>query len=175
MNTLTLKYSNEDDRAYGLAGMAISLAALDALNRVSSVTLDTDGPMVTFSHEYYFCGSPSISPKAAWNNMVQNFHLTAAMVVSNVLARSFVRLGTDVPTDLMAQLQREIGIEGQETCSLEEDETDELFSRVNSYMRRIFRNERLHPAIDEFVRTLSRRRSLSGMEIADELHQLQII
>ena len=29
---LTLAYLNEDDRAYGLAGMAISLAALDAID-----------------------------------------------------------------------------------------------------------------------------------------------
>lgn len=28
---MTLTYSNEDDRAYGLAGMTISLAALDAI------------------------------------------------------------------------------------------------------------------------------------------------
>lgn len=34
---LTLTYLNEDDRAYGLAGMAISLAALDALDRISSI------------------------------------------------------------------------------------------------------------------------------------------
>ena len=33
MQQLTLKYQNEDDKAYGLAGMAIALAALDALDR----------------------------------------------------------------------------------------------------------------------------------------------
>ena len=52
--SLTLHYSNEDDRAYGLAGMAISLAALDAIDRISSVSLDAEGPMVTFSHSYYY-------------------------------------------------------------------------------------------------------------------------
>lgn len=39
-NNLTLEYSNEDDRAYGLAGMAISLAALDAIDRIAEVNLD---------------------------------------------------------------------------------------------------------------------------------------
>lgn len=175
MTNLTITYSNDDDRAYGLAGMAISLAALNALDRVASVSLDSDGPMVNFSHEYYFCGSPSISPKATWNNLLQNFHLTSAMVVSNVLARSIVRFGTDVPENIMSRLRHEIEEEGRDSCSLETDESDEIFNRVNSYMRRIFRNERLHPAIEEFVRTLSRRRSLSGMEIADELQLLQII
>ena len=38
MQQLTLKYQNEDDKAYGLAGMAIALAALDALDRVAGVS-----------------------------------------------------------------------------------------------------------------------------------------
>ena len=44
-----LTYLNEDDRAYGLAGMAISLAAFDAIDRVASVSLDSEGPMVNFT------------------------------------------------------------------------------------------------------------------------------
>ena len=64
MNTFNLTYQNEDDRAYGLAGMAISLAALDALDNVVFVSLDSDGPMVHFTHSYYLCGSPVLSPKA---------------------------------------------------------------------------------------------------------------
>ena len=58
MQQLTLKYQNEDDKAYGLAGMAIALAALDALDRVAGVSLDSDGPMVTFSNEFYFSALP---------------------------------------------------------------------------------------------------------------------
>lgn len=172
---MTLHYINDDDRAYGLAGMAISLAALDALDRVASVSLDAEGPMITFSHEYYFCGSPTISPKAAWNNMLSNFNLTSAMVLSNVMARSLVRMGNEVPDEIMDVLHTEIVNEGRDTCSLDEDEVDVLYNRARTYLRRIFHNERLHPAIDKLVRTLSVRRSLSGTEIADELHQLQII
>lgn len=175
MSSLTLKYSNDDDRAYGLAGMTISLAALDALGNVASVSLDAEGPMITFSHEFYFNGSPSISPKATWNNLFNNFNLTAAMVISNVMARSLVRLRDDVPTDIMHKIHDEIMAEGKESVDLEEDEIDSLYSKINTYMGRIFRNPRLHPAIHEYVRTLSRRRNLSGTEIADELHLLQII
>ena len=69
--TLTLAYLNEDDRAYGLAGMMISLASLRAIDRVAEVSLDSEGPMVEFSHEYYFPGSPSISPKSTWDNQDQ--------------------------------------------------------------------------------------------------------
>lgn len=172
---LTLTYLNEDDRAYGLAGMAISLAALDAMDRVASVSLDSDGPMVNFSYEFYFNGSPSVSPKTTWNNMLHNFYIASAMVVSNVMARSMVRLGEEVPRELLDEVRREIEAEGRETCSLEDDEIDRLYMKTVTYMRRIFGNTRLHPAIGDFARTLARRRTLSGTEIEDELRILRII
>lgn len=172
---MTLTYLNEDDKAYGLAGMAISLAALDAIDRVAAVSLDADGPMVTFSHQYYFSGSPSVSPKVTWDTLLHNFYITSAMVISNVMARSIVRLGQEVPADLLDTIHKEITEEGRDTCSLDDDEIDTLYDKTRSYMGRIFRNPRLHPAIDDFARTLSRRRSLSGSEIIDELRALSII
>lgn len=172
---MELAYLNEDDKAYGLAGMAISLAALDAIDRVAGISLDSDGPMVTFSHQYYFSGSPSISPKTTWDNLLHNFYITSAMVVSNVMARSLVRMHKDVPEDTMKAIFDEIEAEGRETCSLEDDEIETLFNKTRTYMGRIFRNPRLHPAIASFAGELSRRRSLSGSEIYDELRALSII
>lgn len=172
---LTLSYLNEDDRAYGLAGMAISLAALDAIDRVAGVSLDAAGPMVRFSHEYYFSGSPSVSPKATWNNLLHNFYITSAMVVSNLMARSMVRLGEEVPEELMENVRTEMENEGSETCALEADEVDRLYRKTTTGMRRIFANRRLHPAIDQFARTISLRRELSGMEIIDELRALRLV
>lgn len=172
---LTLTYLNEDDKAYGLAGMAISLAALDAIDRVAAVSLDSDGPMVTFSHQYYFSGSPSISPKTTWDNLLHNYYITSAMVLSNVMARSLVRLRQEVPASLLNTIHSEIAQEGRDTCSLEDDEIETIYDKTRAYMGRIFRNPRLHPAIDDFARTLSRRRNLSGGEILDELRALSII
>lgn len=174
-STLTLAYLNEDDRAYGLAGMAISLAALDAIDRVAGISLDADGPMVSFANEFYFSGSPSVSPKSTWNNLVHNFYITSAMVVSNLMARSLVRLGEEVPGDLLEKIHTEMRAEGSDSCSLDNDEVDRLYQRTTTGMRRIFANSRLHPAIDRFARTLSRRRRLSGMEIYDELRALRLI
>lgn len=172
---MTLAYLNEDDRAYGLAGMVISLASLHAIDRVAEVYLDAEGPMIEFSHRYYFPGSPSISPKASWDNLVQNFHLTTSMVVANVLARSIVRMHEEAPDDVMKEIFGEVEREGRETCSLEEDEIENLYNNVLMHTRRLFRNPRLHPAIDEFAHVISRKRRLSGMEIRDELTLLQLI
>lgn len=172
-DSLTLYYANEDDRAYGLAGMAISLAALDAIDRVSSVTIDTENEMVTFSHYYYYSGSQSVSPKATWNHLLNNFYLTSAMALGNIKARSAVRLGqNDVPSELISRIKDEITAEGKETCSLEEDEIEAIFAKTLNLTNRIFGNRRLYPAIAEFARHISRRRTLSGLELAEELQML---
>lgn len=170
-----LEYTNEDDRAYGLAGMAISLAALDAFDRVAEISLDGGDTMVEFSNEYYFSGSPSISPKSTWGNLVNNFHITASMVIGNVMSRSLVRMRRDVPVEVLGRIHDEILREGHDSCGLEDDEIDALFNRTLSFSRRIFANPRLHPAINDFARILSTRRTLSGNELRDELHLLQLI
>ena len=171
----SLSYLNEDDRAYGLAGMMVALANLDAIDRVSTVSLDSDGPMVEFSHAYYFSGNPSISPKSTWDNLVANFHITTSMVVGNILARSLVRLKENAPEDVLKEVYHQVEEEGRETCSLENDEIERLYDHALSRAMRVFRNPRLHPAIEEFARILSVKRSLSGREIIDELHLLQLI
>lgn len=174
-NVLTLTYQNEDDKAYGLAGMVISLASLNAMDRVSGVCIDSDGPMVEFSSEYYFPGSQVVSPKSSWDSLVRNFHITTAMVVSNLLARSVVRMKRDAPESLMKELYAEVEKEGEETCALEPDEIENLFRNALTRSRRIFMNPRVHPAVDEFARLISRKRSLSGHELVDELRLLQLI
>ena len=171
----SLSYLNEDDRAYGLAGMMIALANLDAIDRVSNVNLDTNGPMVEFSHAYYFSGSPSISPKSTWDNLVANFHITTSMVVGNVLARSLVRLKEEAPKEIMKEIYKLVEEEGKETCELESDEIERLYDHALSRAMRIFRNPRVHPAVDEFARIISLKRSLTGREVMDELHLLQLI
>ncbi|MCH5242734.1 MAG: hypothetical protein J1F67_10005 [Muribaculaceae bacterium] len=171
----SLSYLNEDDRAYGLAGMMVALASLDAMDRVATISIDTQGPMVEFSHEYYFSGSPSISPKSTWDNLVSNFHLTTSMIVGNILARTLVRLKEEAPQDIMKEVYSQVEEEGRDTCSLESDEIENLYNHALNKAMRLFRNPRLHPAIDEFARVLAVKRSLSGREVMDELHLLQLI
>ena len=107
--------------------------------------------------------------------MLHNFYITSAMVISNVMARSLVRLKQDVPAEISEAVFNQIAEEGRDSCSLEDDEIHTLYDKTRVYMGRIFRNPRLHPAIDEFARTLSRRRSMSGNEILDELRALSLI
>ncbi|MCM1291625.1 MAG: hypothetical protein NC201_05365 [Prevotella sp.] len=172
---ILFSYISDEDRAYGLAGMAVSVAALDAFDRIALFSLDSEGPMVSFSHDYYFSGSPSISPKATWSNLINNFYITSTMVLSNIMARAMVREKGEYPEAQLSMIRDEMVKEGEDSCGLESEEVESIFSRALTRMRPIFSNRRLHPALDELALTFMRRRSLSGREIYDELRMLQLI
>ena len=168
------EYSNEDDRAYGLAGMAIAIASLDSLDRITEIDLDADGPMITFSNEYYFSLSPSLSPKAVWNNLLRNYHLTTSLVLGNVMARTLVRLRYEADREIIERVKEVVREEGQEICSLDDEEIDILFDRVYRQSLRLFHNPRLHPAVRDLAAVISRRRRMSVLELAEELELLRI-
>lgn len=170
----TLQYSNEDDRAFGLAGMAISMASLDALDRITEVYLDADGPMVTFASQYYFSAAPSVSPKVVWENLMANFQLTTSLVLSNVMARSLVRLGEEAGDDVFRELRTIVREEGRDVCALDDEESDQVFDKMMRHSRRLFHNPRLHPAVKQLAGVISRRRRLSVLDLAEELEILRI-
>ena len=172
--TFQLKYTNEDDRAYGLAGMAISMASLDALDRITEIFLDSEGPMVSFSQDYYFSSSPAISPKAVWNNLLNDLQLTTSLVLGNIMARSLVRIGMEAGDDVFEEIRSLVREEGREICSLEEEEADAIFEKVMRHSRRLFYNPRLQPAVKQLAGVISRKRRLSVLDLAEELELLRI-
>lgn len=170
-----LGYKDEEDRTYGLAGMAIAVANLNAIDRVTMVTLDSDGPMVVFSNEYYYPASQAASPKATWQRLTENFQITSAMAISNLLSRCMAHHRTDELPQLLDGLRKAIKEEAADSCQLDADEADDIFRSTLSFSQRIFGNRRLQPYIDEFAGILARKRTLSGREIMEELSLLRLI
>jgi hypothetical protein len=170
-----LAYRNEDDRCYGLAGMAISLATLDAIDRVVEISIDAKGPMVTFSNEFFWGSSQSASPKASWQRLMQNYQITTSLALANVLSRCLIRDKGSDPAEMLAELMPVIKAEGREVCELEDDEIHNFYDNTLMRANRIFSNRRIYPVVDELARILARRRTLSGREIAEELHYLRLI
>lgn len=169
---LTLAYRNDDDRAYGLAGMIFSLGSLDALDAIQDVSIDSDGPMVTFTNTYYHCMAPTASARAVWDAMQRNFYLTASMVVANVMARAMVLDRTMVPSGVLDEIYDEIKTEGESSLDLEEDEVKHLYDNILLQNRRLFGNPRLHEPLRRMSGLLALRRSMTGADIIDELQEL---
>ena len=174
-NKHILGYRGEEDRSYALAGMAISLASLDALDRVASVSIDYAGPMVEFTGEFYYGGSPSVSPKATWHRLIDNYRLTSSLAISNVLARCLARDGGTDPTDMLNELFPTLRSEGEEICRLEADELDAFISSILSQANRIFGNPRLRNPLTQLAGIIRRERILSGRSLAEEMHYLRLI
>ena len=62
-----MKYRDELDKSYGVAGMALGLSVFDAADLFTSITLDGDGPgAIEFTPEFFFAGNPRLSPRGSW-------------------------------------------------------------------------------------------------------------
>ncbi|MCM1004886.1 MAG: hypothetical protein NC402_01160 [Prevotella sp.] len=170
-----LAYRSEEDRSYGLAGMTLALATLDAIDNVVRVNMDSEGPMVIFSNEFFWGSSQAASAKAHWHTLMRNFQITASLALANVLSRCLIRERGADPTSMLDALLPVIVAEGMEICSLEEDEVHRFYENALMQSRRTFGNPRLHPYVDRLAGVLAEKRTLSGREIAEELHALHII
>lgn len=171
-----LRYTDDSDRAYGAAGMAIGLVVYDGDDILYSIDLDAgSSDMLTLSPDFFFAGNPGVSAKAAWTQLVKNFNLGVAMLISNVMCRHIVHSGRAVPDDLTRRLKELAHDEGAGACALEADEVDRLFDKSYDYLRRVFSHRGVQAVAHDFANTLSARRSLSRLEILEQLHALSML
>lgn len=171
-----LKYIDERDKGYGLAGMAISMVALDGEEYLESMSLDAPaGECVEFSHDFYFVGNPNLSAKAAWNENLKHFQISSSMMISNIVCRNYVQHRHKISSDVVDQLRKVVREEARENCSLEDDETDEIFDKSFSYFDRLFSYARVHEIANNFVDAIIKQRRMSSSEIIEQLRQLSMI
>lgn len=172
----SLKYTDETDRCYGATGMAIGLMVFDGEDMLASVTIDGDpNEMVALSPDFYFAGNPGVSAKTAWNQILKNYNIGIAMLMSNLLCRSVVNRHQDLPAELhdfLLDLARE---EGHESCSLDDDEIERLFNKNYSYLNRVFTHRGVQSVAHDFASTLSQRRTLSRLDVLELLDALRML
>ncbi len=168
-----LSYTNEDDKCYGATGMAIGIVVFDGEDKLAGVGLDADpGDMMEMHSSFYFSGNPGLSAKSAWAEMRENFSLSVAMMISNVMCRRMVLDRTLVAPEVRQGLQDTVVEEGRDACSLEEDEVRRIFDKEYTYLFRVFNHQGVHRVAHEFADALKRRRHLSRLEVLEELRAL---
>ena len=173
---IQLKYNGERDRSYGLTGVAISMVALDAEDYLDSISLDAPvGNSVEFSHDFFFMTSPSFSAKSAWNERLKHFQITAGMIIANMMCRNYVQHRRKLSSDILDSLRRFVRDEGEALCSLDNDETDNVFNRSVSYFDRLFSYARVHEIANDFADNLINQRRISAQEAIERLRQLSMI
>lgn len=173
----SLKYSDSTDKSYGLSGAAIGLYIFDGEAFLGDITLDPEsGEPLGLTPDFYFAGNPRISAKSVWKMMLENFHLTQAMAISNLLCRRIVAAQQeDVPRQEQHLLRKYIFEEGKQTLSLDQDEMEKIFDKDYLYLRRIFS----HPGVRnvaallaDTLRTKEAVRREEALEILSLLRRL---
>lgn len=172
----SLKYTDENDKCYGVTGMAIGIVALDSEELLDSLSLDADsGESVKFTSEYYFSGNPRMSAKIAWNEILRHFQLSTAMMISNLMCRHYVCRHTVITDDLRKAMLEIASAEGRDTCSLDDDEINDMFVKSYNYLHRLFNHNGVQAVAVDFARKLSARRTLTRAEVIDELRALAML
>ncbi len=173
MSKISLGYSDERDKCYGIAGMAITMVALDGENYLAAIHLDADpGETIVLTPEYGLKGNPRMSAKIVWEQSVNELRLSTSMILGNLACRRYVLLHKGIDASDSAKVRAAVREDAATQCSLEADEADRLFDSCMSYVDRIFRHAGIRRVADSFSEELTRRRSMTGTEVVEILASL---
>ena len=171
-----MKYRDELDKSYGVAGMALGRSVFDAADLFTSITLDGDGPgAIEFTPEFFFAGNPRLSPRGSWQYMLGHFRISVGLAVANALCRRMVLDNDKADQQLRDQLLNAACDDGRDYCQLERDEVQPIFDEAFENMSRLFADSRVRKAMDSFADALQQRRTLSHIDVVDILQQLNLI
>ena len=112
---------------------------------------------------------------AASKNILGDYRISVGLAVANVLCRRMVLDNEKVDQNLRDQLFNAACDDGRDYCQLERDEVEPIFDEAFDSMMRLFADSRVRKAMDAFSDALQRRRTLSHIDVADILQQMNLI
>ena len=164
-----MKYKDDSDRSYGVAGMALAAFILDYEKYIASVSVDRRGlDSVEFTPDFYIAGSEGISAKASWEHTLEQYQIISSMLISNVMCRAMVREQRELEMSHHAAMLDALRDYSAE-CQLEDDEAEQLFDKHYQYLNRAYHNGRLHAVARRLVDELSSRHILYHSDLCDIL------
>ncbi|MDE6137464.1 MAG: hypothetical protein K2F97_08320 [Muribaculaceae bacterium] len=171
MDNSLLKYKDERDKSYGVAGMAIAVVAYDCEDMLASVSMDADpGHAIEFGSEFYFNGNPRLSAKIAWTELLKQFRLATGLLVANAMSRNYVQHRRRLSFDTEKALREIIHACGAEDeTQLDDDEIDAVIERNFEFFNRLFQMQAVHEAAHSLASQLVERRTLTPAEVVDRL------
>ncbi len=168
------KYRSENDKCYGAAGMVIGLGALNAIDALSSVTIDAEGfDCLKMSHDFLISDQLLDDPCEAWQQSVTIFDTGMALVIADRLCRKMILDRGVVDRKMRNQMLAELAKEGKSVCDLEKDEVEEVFEKYFQHMVKVFSSPVVRGVISQLVTQLQQRRQLSYAEVEELLAELQ--
>jgi len=172
---LTLKYSDSKDKSYGLSGAAIGLYIFDGESYLGELSLDPgNSEAIGLTPDFFFAGNPRVSAKSVWKLMLENFHLTQAMAIANLMCRRTINeTSEDIPQKEQQMLRKHIFEEGKQTLSLGQDEMERMYDKDYQYLRRIFAHPGVRNVANLLAETLRDKQNLQREETIEILSLLR--
>ncbi len=169
-----LKYADEKDKSFGLAGMAISLIACDSEEYIASVSLEEAEEPFEMTNDFFFDGNPGMFAKKAWNELLKQYQICVGMLLGNILCR-YALMGKRPESSVLQSVHNIAKSLGEEYCSLEDDEINELFDKLYQHYGQLFSHPSVATVARNFATTLRMRRRMTASEVFEELSQLSHI
>jgi len=172
----TMRYRDELDKCYGVAGMALGLEVYEAERLYGAVTVDAEGTeCVRFTPEFFFAGNPRLSARTAWRHLLAHFQVSVGLTIANALCRRMVLDNTPPDDQLKSRLLDAACDDGETYCQLERDEVQPIFDKAYNALAKLFDEREVRSAMDLVADTLRQRRTLTQTEVAEILQQARIM
>lgn len=173
---IDFKYKDEQDKCYGLTGVAMSAVIWDVENLISAIYLDSDAfQSIKYTPQLLVDGNPEISPRKVLEINVEKYRLTMGMILSNILCRTYVLEAKFINHKTKQNILEYFVKEGNNECSLERDEVEDIFNKNYDYLSRIFSHPEVQKIAHDFANKLSDCRTLSQSEIIEALQALNML
>lgn len=173
MEEPNLRYADERDKSFGIAGMTITLVACDGLRLLSEIRLDANpGECMVMAHDFGYKGNPRMSAKIVWEQTVNDLRATTSMALGNIACRRYVMERRGLSDTDTQPIRAAVRSEAQEHCALERDEADNLFAQCLAFVDRIFRHSGVHDVARSFAAEIAQKRTMSADEAMETLSRL---
>lgn len=163
-----MKYNDEEDKCYGIAGMTIGITVWSNEDMVYKLDIDDEENGYMLLTSDYYNQNPELSVRQSWEAMQKQFQMTAGMLIANMMCRA-IKAGSHSYVDIKNALFPTISEVGKTECQLDDDEISDLFEETYSYMNRVFRNGDVRSLAATLAKELQQKRILSNSEIKELL------
>jgi len=163
-----IKYRNENDKAYGVAGMALGLAVFDVSALSRGIDLDASGfGCLQFSPDFFLEGNPLMSAKDSWKHTYSHFQVMMGLSIANAMCRKMLLDHGVIGRKMRALLLDVACNEGMLACQLEKEEVEPLFDKYFSHLLNVFSNREIAHAVAQFADIIKQERTITRQDMED--------
>lgn len=173
MTPTSLHYTDDRDMAYGVAGMTITLVALDGEEYFDGIDLDAPaGEQILMSHEFGIKGNPRMSAKIVWEQTLRELRLAASLALGNLTCRRYLLAHMAVRPAELDAMRDAMRHDAHYHLDMDDDETDRIFDSCRQYADRLFRHQGVADIAHSFAGKLIEKHRMSASEAIEILSSL---